>query len=121
MYDGRRVLQLSKHKKLFFLAPVRARTVLNALLECMQLYVYDKGDHQISKIPVYFRQNNPGIITLVSNVENSGIFLSKQVRYTYPGFQCQKYTGIFGIFGIFRSFGKIFGKFRKLFGHSKPR
>ena len=26
-----------KHKKLFFLAPERARTVLNAFLECMHL------------------------------------------------------------------------------------
>ena len=36
VYDGRRVCDgRQKHKKLFFSASERARTVLNAFLECM--------------------------------------------------------------------------------------
>ena len=38
--DGRR-LYGQKHKKLFFSAPERARTVLNAFLECMYFVLMD--------------------------------------------------------------------------------
>ena len=70
-----------KPKKLFFSAPECARTVLNALFECMHLaetctYPFN-GDHWFLKIPVYFRH----ILLNVKNVKNIPEFLVYSVYF----------------------------------------
>ena len=83
VYDGHRVYIIwqkytQKPKKLFFSAPVRARMVLNAFLECMHLaetwirrtsHTFE-GDRKFRYIFDIYRRNKPGILTLVLNVEN---------------------------------------------------
>ena len=87
-----------KHKKLFILAPERARTVLNAFFEWMYLAsctpVYDERfKYECQKFQKY-----TGIF---KNVENSGIFL------TFPG--------------IFWYFGNIFARIGKAFTKAESR
>ena len=91
-----------KHKKPFISASKRARTVLNTFLECM--YCVDVTDvaymtdvrvrhfRHIPKIPVYFRH--------FRHIPKIPVYFR---------------TGVSNLI-----FGKIFGKFREIFGRSKP-
>ena len=81
-----------KQKKLFFSAPERARTVLNVFLECIY---FDKMDGR--------RLYGRTVVPDFRNIQKS------------PKIPVYFRTGVSN-----SSFGKIFGKFREIFGHSKP-
>ena len=107
-------------KKLFFSASERPRTVLNGFLECLYLAYIHRIDRIVflDHLALYTRDHCGR-----GNSENN------EFRPEFSEFsKIPVYfrTGVLN-FDYFRtgvsnsSFGKIFGKFREIFGHSKPR
>ena len=89
-----------KHKKLFFLAPERARTVLNAFLECMY---FQNPNPSNPNSKYYFEFGLDGRTDAVHNSVNS---YANYVGYrNYLGYANVNVTELFSLYTVVTNLG----------------